>query len=88
MNFVSEKIEQENLLKGQKFLVTGTLVHFKRNEIKEEIEKYGGKIISAVSKNLDYLVVGDNPGSKVRKAEKIGSVKIIDENEFMKLIGK
>ena len=88
LNFVSEKIEQENLLKGQKFLVTGTLVHFKRNEIKEEIEKFGGKIISAVSKNLDYLVVGDNPGSKVRKAEKIGSVKIIDENEFMKLIGK
>lgn len=88
LNFRSEKIEQENLLNGQKFLITGTLVKFKRNEIKEEIEKFGGKVISAVSKNLDYLIVGENPGSKVRKAEKIGTVKIITENDFLKMVGK
>jgi len=88
LNFTSEKIEQENLLNGRKFLVTGTLVHFKRNEIKEEIEKFGGKVISAVSKNLDYLIVGENPGSKVKKAEKIGTVKIISEDDFLKMVEK
>jgi len=88
LNFTSEKTEHENLLNGQKFLITGTLVHFKRNEIKEEIEKFGGKVISAVSKNLDYLIVGENPGSKVKKAENIGTVKIISEDEFLKMVKK
>ncbi|MDO9578424.1 MAG: helix-hairpin-helix domain-containing protein, partial [Candidatus Cloacimonadales bacterium] len=78
----------ENKLNGAKFLVTGTLDNFDRNEIKEIIEKNGGKIISAVSKNLDYLLVGSNPGSKLSKAEKLGTVKIIDENEFLKMIEK
>ncbi len=88
LNFTSEKIEKENLLNGQKFLVTGTLVKFKRNEIKEEIEKFGGKVISAVSKNLDYLIVGENSGSKVKKAEKICTVKTISEDEFLKMVRK
>jgi len=88
LNFYSEKIEKYNLLDGQKFLITGTLENFSRNEIKEEIEKYGGKIISAVSKNLNYLIVGENPGSKVKKAQKIGTVKIISEVEFLEMIGK
>ncbi|NQV18174.1 MAG: NAD-dependent DNA ligase LigA [Armatimonadetes bacterium] len=88
LNFYSEKIEKVNLLDGQKFLITGTLENYSRNEIKEEIEKYGGNIISAVSKNLDYLIVGPNPGSKVKKAQKIGTVKIISEEEFLEMIGK
>jgi len=88
LNFYSEKTEKYNLLDGQKFLITGTLENFSRNEIKEEIEKYGGKIISAVSKNLDYLIVGSNPGSKVKKAQKIGTVKIISEDEFLEMIRK
>ncbi|MCK4695411.1 MAG: NAD-dependent DNA ligase LigA, partial [Candidatus Cloacimonetes bacterium] len=65
VNFISEKLVIENVLKGEKFLVTGTLENLSRNEIKEEIEKYGGEIISSVSKSLNYLIVGKNPGSKL-----------------------
>lgn len=87
MKMISENIEVEDILKGAKFIITGTLINYSRNEIKEMIEKNGGKVISAVSKNLNYLIVGENPGSKLRKAEDIESVKIINENEFLQLIG-
>ncbi len=87
-NFKSEKTEIENKLNGTKFLVTGTLKNYSRNDIKELIEKNGGKVISAVSKNLDFLVVGDNPGSKVKKAKAIESIKIISEDEFLDMIGR
>jgi DNA ligase (NAD+) len=88
VNFHSEKKNINNKLAGAKFLVTGTLKNFTRTEIKEEIEKYGGKITSSVSKNLDYLIVGENPGSKVKKAEKLGTVKIISEDELLRMIRK
>ncbi len=88
VNFQSEKKNINDKLAGAKFLVTGTLKNFTRIEIKEEIEKFGGKVISSISKNLDYLIVGENPGSKVKKAEKLGTVKIINEEEFLKLIEK
>ena len=87
MKMINENIEVEDILKGAKFIITGTLPNYSRNEIKEMIEKNGGKIISAVSKNLNYLIVGENPGSKLKKAKGIGSVKIIDENEFLHMIG-
>ena len=86
MNVRSEKKNINNKLAGAKFLVTGTLKNFTRIEIKEEIERFGGKIISSISKNLDYLIVGENPGSKVKKAEKLGTVKIINEEDFFKLV--
>ena len=86
INFRSEKKNINNKLAGAKFLVTGTLQNFTRAKIKEEIERYGGKIISSVSNNLDYLIVGENPGSKVKKAEKLGTVKIINEEDFLKLV--
>ncbi len=86
VNFRSEKQIVINKLAGAKFLVTGALKNFTRIEIKEEIEKYGGKIISSVSKNLNYLIVGENLGSKVKKAEKLGTVKIISEDEFLEMI--
>ena len=88
VNFSSEEEEIQNKLQGAKFLVTGTLKRFKRDEIKEVIEKNGGKTISAVSQNLDYLIVGENPGSKLEKAKKLGRVKIISEEEFLKMLGK
>ncbi|MCK5051892.1 MAG: NAD-dependent DNA ligase LigA [Candidatus Cloacimonetes bacterium] len=87
MKMISENIEIEDILKGAKFIITGTLASYSRNEIKEMIEKNGGKIISAVSKNLNYLIVGENPGSKLKKAKEIESVKIINENEFLHMIG-
>jgi len=86
VNFVSEVREINNILDGKKFLVTGTLEKYGRSQAKELIEANGGKVISAVSKKLDYLVVGAKPGSKVAKAEKLGTVTILNEQEFLELI--
>ena len=66
-------------------MVTGKLEKFTRNEIKEEIEKFGGKNLSAVSKNLDFLIVGKDAGSKLKKAQDIGTIKILSEEEFFQM---
>jgi len=87
IKMISENIQTEDILKGAKFIITGTLGTHSRNEIKEMIEKNGGKVISAVSKNLSFIIVGENPGSKLKKAKKIESIKIINENEFLQMIG-
>jgi len=81
-----EDKEINNILQGAKFLITGTLEKYSRNEMKELIENNGGKVISAVSKNLNYIIFGENPGSKLAKARKIESVKILRENEFLQMI--
>jgi DNA ligase (NAD+) len=72
-------------LEGKTFVVTGSLENFSRNDIEELIRKAGGNASSSVSKNTDYIVAGKEPGSKFEKAKQLG-VKIIDENEFKKLI--
>ncbi len=76
------------MLSGKKFLATGALQSFKRNEVKEIVEDLGGEYLSSVSKKLDYLIVGDNPGSKLDKAKKIGTIQIIDEKTFTELINE
>ena len=73
---------------GKNFLFTGTLKHFTREQIKEEIEKLGGKNLSSVSKNLDYLIVGEKAGSKLKKAQEIPTIKILTEEEFIELKDK
>jgi DNA ligase (NAD+) len=78
----------DNKLNGAKFLVTGSLENYGRTQIKDTIEKYGGKLLSSVSNNLDFLLVGMKPGSKVAKAKKIESIKIINETEFQEMIEK
>lgn len=92
LTFAQEKKEElpedEKVFTGKTFLFTGTLKNFTRNEIKEEIEKLGGKNLSAVSKNLDYLIVGEKAGSKLKKAQEIGSIKIITEDEFIEICKK
>lgn len=75
---------EELPLTGLVFVVTGTLENFSRNEIKEVIEKHGGKVTGSVSKNTDFVLAGDNPGSKYDKAKELG-VKILNEDEFRKL---
>ena len=70
------------------FLFTGSLVKLKRSEAEELVEQNGGKIVSGVSSKLNYLVVGEDAGSKLEKAKKITSVKIITEDQFLKMIGK
>ena len=76
-----------NALDGKTFLFTGKLSLFTRDDAEEMVEKHGGKNISAVSKNLNYLVVGEKAGSKLKKAQDIGTIAILDEQEFLDLIG-
>ena len=74
-------------LTGQTFLFTGTLAKLKRSEAEAMAEAQGGVIVSGVSAKLNYLVVGEDAGSKLEKAKKINTVKIISEDEFLTLIG-
>uniref|UniRef100_UPI0039A72A85 NAD-dependent DNA ligase LigA n=1 Tax=Ornithobacterium rhinotracheale TaxID=28251 RepID=UPI0039A72A85 len=73
-------------LEGLSFLFTGKLTAFTRDQAKEMVEQNGGKIVSSVSKKLNYLVVGEKAGSKLKKAQEIERVKIITENQFLDLI--
>ncbi|TWF44361.1 DNA ligase (NAD+) [Chitinophaga polysaccharea] len=75
-------------LNGQTFLFTGTLHKLKRSEAEELVEQEGGKIVSGVSSKLNYLVVGEEAGSKLEKAKKINTIKILTEDEFLVLINK
>jgi DNA ligase (NAD+) len=75
---------QKGPFSGKTFVVTGTLEGFSREAVKEFIEEKGGKSSSSVSKNTDYLVAGDSPGSKLDKAKKLG-VKVIGEAELRRL---
>jgi DNA ligase (NAD+) len=73
-------------LNGQTFLFTGTLNRLKRQEAEEAVERNGGKLLSGVSSKLNYLVVGEDAGSKLEKAKKITSIHVLTEDEFIKLI--
>ena len=74
-------------LEGLTFVLTGTLAGYTRNEASGIIEALGGKVSSSVSKNTSYVLAGENPGSKLDKAKKLG-VKVIDEKEFESLTGR
>ncbi len=73
-------------LEGLSFLFTGTLNKLKRSEAEEMVENNGGKIVSGVSSKLNYLVVGEDAGSKLEKARKIQSIRVINEEEFLQLL--
>ena len=79
-------IQSSGKLSGLTFVVTGTLPTLSRDGVKEFIESNGGKVIDSVSKKTSYLVLGENPGSKLDKAQSLG-VKVIDEAELRKLAG-
>ncbi len=74
-------------LEGKTFLFTGTLQKMKRSEAEELVEKKGGKLVSGVSSKLNFLVVGEDAGSKLEKARKIPQIHILDEDAFIKISG-
>ncbi|MEP7258498.1 MAG: helix-hairpin-helix domain-containing protein, partial [Flavitalea sp.] len=73
-------------LSEQTFLFTGAMPTLKRSEAEALVEKNGGKVLGGVSSKLNYLVAGEDAGSKLEKAKKIPSIRIINETEFLKLI--
>ncbi len=73
-------------LSGKTFLFTGTLTRFKRSEAEQMVENKGGSILGGVSSKLNYLVVGEDAGSKLEKAKKLGTVTILTEEEFLAMI--
>jgi DNA ligase (NAD+) len=81
-----KQVADSDTLAGQSFLFTGSLVQLKRSDAEEMVEKNGGKIVSGVSSKLNYLVVGEDAGSKLEKAKKIQSIKIINEEDFIKML--
>ena len=79
------RIKNEGGLNNKTFLITGGLEAMSRAQASELIRKNGGRVISSVAKDLDFLVVGDKPGSKLEKAKNLG-VKILTEVDFLKLL--
>ena len=83
----SESIKLGHALEGKRILASGKLTHFKRDEIKDAVIAHGGQYISSVSKNLDFIIEGEDMGpSKKEKAQKLG-VLMITEVDFLKMIG-
>ena len=72
-------------LNGKTFVITGTLLSFSRKESESRIKGLGGKVTSSVTKNTDYVVVGESPGSKLDVAKRLGT-NILDESSFIELL--
>lgn len=84
-NLKAQKKEINDILNGQTFLATGSFVTLKREDIKDLVKQNGGVYLSAVSKNLNYLIVGEKAGSKLKKANDL-NIKTISENEFLDML--
>ncbi len=82
----TKETKKEGVLAGKKFVFTGGLASMSRPDASDLVMKNGGIVASAVGKDIDYVVVGSDPGSKYEKAKKLG-LNIIDENAFKKLVG-
>ncbi len=80
-----EEEEGAKPLAGLTFVITGALSSMTREEAKNLIESLGGRVTNSVSRKTDYLIVGENPGSKLQKAQALG-VPTLSEEEFFRLI--
>ena len=85
VNFVSNRVVTDTRFAGKTFVLTGALTKFTRDEATEAIENFGGKASGSVSKKTDYVVVGENAGSKERKARELG-ITILSEDEFLQML--
>lgn len=86
--FVFEQVSQSvegGSLSGKSFVLTGTLRTMTRDDARAKIEALSGRVSSAVSSSTDYVVAGEDPGSKLNKAQKLG-IEILDENRFLELL--
>ena len=84
MNYLKEENQDERFY-GKTFVLTGSLEKFTRDEASEIIENFGWKTSSSVSKKTDYVLAGEDAGSKLKKANELG-VKVITESEFEEMI--
>jgi len=85
VNFESKRIISDARFAGMTFVLTGALTKFTRDEATEKIELLGGKASGSVSKKTTYVVVGENAGSKERKARELG-IPILSEDDFLAMI--
>ena len=85
VNFESKRVISDTRFAGMTFVLTGALTMFTRDEATEKIELFGGKASGSVSKKTTYVVVGENAGSKERKARELG-IPILTEQEFLEMI--
>jgi DNA ligase (NAD+) len=86
MQQAASTIAADGMFTGKSFLFTGTLTQMKRQEAEAKVEAKGGQILGGVSSKLNYLVVGEDAGSKLEKAKKIASITILSEEDFLKLL--
>ncbi|MDY0152497.1 MAG: NAD-dependent DNA ligase LigA [Candidatus Cloacimonas sp.] len=87
LHFSYKKEQESTALAGFSFLITGTLPSYGRKDMEAIISSHGGKILGSVNKQLTHLVVGENAGSKLDKARKLGTVQIVSEAELLAMIG-
>ena len=85
LNFVNKRVVTDRRFEGKIFVLTGALSKFTRDEASEKIELFGGKVSGSVSKKTSYVVVGENAGSKERKARELG-IAILSEDDFLSMI--
>ena len=85
MNTLAKDELIDNKLEGKKFVVTGTLSKYSRNEIQDLIEKHGGTNSGSVSKKTDFVIAGEDAGSKLTKAQELG-IEVLSEEQFEEMI--
>ncbi len=89
VNFIEKREEeiQSSTLAGNNFVLTGMLQRYSREQAREAIEQRGGKVLSSISKNVDYLIAGEKAGSKLLKAQELG-INVLGEEDLVKLLNK
>ena len=86
LDMTEEKVEKTGIFNGKTVVLTGSLENYTRSEAKEIIESLGGKVSGSVSKKTDFVLAGEEAGSKLTKATELG-IKVINEEEFINLVG-